>query len=196
MYKSLFLKYFSIRSPAKCNYYFTVFIFDHRRERRIKLCVLIYYKILDLFVDVQLVALLEWDTAADLDLFAWDYELEELFHPTDFWYGSDFTSGYDGLEKFHFGIYESEGQEYDFTSGLYDLAVRMENSGNPETTATLTVLTVSEDLLFDDIELAHYTFRFTPDSRGDYAWIPIIELNPETLRYNRATGSDEILYLD
>lgn len=154
------------------------------------------YKILDLFVDVQMIALLEWDTEANLDLFAWDYELEELFHPIDFWYGWDFTSGYAGIEKFHFGIYESDGQEYDFTTGLYDLAVRMENTGTPETTATLTILTVSEDLIFDDIKLSHYTFRFTPDSRGDYAWMPIIELNPETMRYTTISGSDEILFLD
>ena len=154
------------------------------------------FKILDLFVDVQLVALLEWDTAANLDLLAWSYELEELFHPSALWYGWDFTSGYDGIEKFHFGIYESEGREYDFTSGLYDLAVRMDNTGNPETNATLTILTVSADLLFDDIDLAYYTFKFTPDSRSNYVWLPIIELNPETLSYTRTSGSDEILSLD
>lgn len=139
---------------------------------------------------------MEWDTTANLDLFVWDNKLEILYHPSAFWYGWDFTSGYDGIEKIHFGIYEFEGQEYDLSSGLYDLLVRMENPGEPETNATLTILTVNEELSLDEISLSYYTFRFTPEHHGSYAWLPIVELDPETFNYSRKSGSEAILYLD
>jgi hypothetical protein len=73
---------------------------------------------LDLFIDAHVVALLEWDTLADLDLLVWSDYSNEILPSTDFWYGQDYTSGLDGIESFRFSSGKNNsGQHYDFSKG-------------------------------------------------------------------------------
>ncbi len=125
-------------------------------------------KLLDFFPASQTIALLEWDTEADLDLIVWDYDYGEYFFPFEFG-GNDITDGTRGLEVFlfhDFGV-------YDFSHGLMDVDVVMHDSGNPTTKATVT--------LFHNGEvIERFSHTFTPDPRGDYIWQVIESLNPET----------------
>jgi S1-C subfamily serine protease len=147
------------------------------------------YKILDLYFDAPLIAILEWDTGADLDLYIWSELHEDYFMPSLFWYGYDIMDGSIGLESFRFGAFEANEQEYDFSSGLHDVLVYMDNPGNPETTATLT-------LISSELDLARFNYTFTPDSRGEYAWFVMYDLNLDTLEYFEMIGDERRLFLE
>jgi S1-C subfamily serine protease len=146
------------------------------------------YKLLDLYFDTPLVAMLEWDSTADLDLYVWSEKYDEYFTPSQFWYGYDIQDGTVGLETFRFGAFEMEGQKYDFSSGLHDLLVYMDNPGNPETTATLTLVSA-------ELELVRFNFTFTPDTQGEYAWYALFDLNMDTLEYVELIGDERKLFL-
>ncbi len=147
------------------------------------------YKLLDLYFDTPLVAMLEWDSEADLDLYIWSERYDENFTPSLFWYGYDIIDGTVGLESFRFGTFEIDGQDYDFSSGMHDVLVAMDNPGNPETNATLT-------LVSSELELVRFNFTFTPDNRGEYAWFALIDLNLDTLKYTELIGDDRRLFLE
>ena len=148
------------------------------------------YKILDLYLDAPVVAMLEWDTEANLDLLVWDIDLERLFYPDDFWYGYDFVDGRHGIESFRFAeLDDLWGDYYDFTGALLDIYVFMENPGVPETTAVVTLLT-------DDYDLARYEHRFTADERGEYFWIVAYDFDMTTLEYFLPEPEDARFYLD
>lgn len=154
------------------------------------------FKIMDLFIDVPLIAMLEWDTETDLDLYVWSQELEQRFKPIEFWYGWNFDSGLTGIEIFRFGEFETEGQIYDFTTGLYDIVVTVDNPGKPETNATLTLIGLPDDLSLTDIATASILFTFTPDPQGNYVWMPLHSLDPQTQTWYPLEGGEERYYLD
>lgn len=132
-------------------------------------------KILDFFFDANCIALLEWETNANLDLLVWDYHYEDYFHPAQF-DGHDIIDGARGLEVFSFSQYTS----YDFSHGLMDVDVLMHNPGEPEIDATLTLLQNKQS----GIEVERFTHTFTIDPQGDYVWQVLETLNPETGQYS------------
>ncbi len=146
-------------------------------------------KLLDLYFDAPLVALLEWDSPADLDLLVNAQEYGHIFIPYDFWYGYDIIDGSVGLESFRFGYFETVDGAFDFTTGLFDLLVYMENPGNPPTTATLTMIS-------DALELSRYTYTFTADPAGEYFWLAVSDLDVETLEFYEPAAGFERLYLE
>lgn len=147
------------------------------------------YKLLDLYFDTPLVAILEWDSEADLDLYIWSERYDDYFTPSLFWYGYDIIDGSIGLESFRFGAFEIDEQEYDFSSGLHDVLVYMDNPGNPETNATLT-------LVSSELDIARFNYTFTPDNRGEYAWLVLYDLNLDTLEYIELIGDERRLLLE
>lgn len=144
-------------------------------------------KVLDLYFDAPMIALLEWDTEADLDLIIWSENYDSYFAPFDFWYGYDIMDGKLGLETFRFGVFDIEEQSYDFTKGLHDVYVYMGNTGDPVTEATLTFVS-------DELELTRYNYTFTPDPLGDYLWLAAYDLNTETLKYFEPDTEQQIVY--
>ena len=146
-------------------------------------------KILDLYLDAPLVAMLEWDSEADLDLVVFSEKYTPLFTPYDFWYGYDITNGSLGLETFRFGVFSNDEGSFDFSEGLHDLLVYMENTGAPVTTATVTLLT--PDLLY-----SRFSHTFTPDPRGDYLWLVAYDLDPQTELFYETDDSNNKVYLD
>jgi S1-C subfamily serine protease len=147
------------------------------------------YKLLDLYFDTPLIAMLEWDTEADLDLFIWSEQYDEYFMPSLFWYGYDIVDGKTGLESFRFGTHEIDEQEYDFSKGSYDVLVYMDNPGVPETNATLT-------LISSELELVRFNYTFTPESEGEYAWLALLDVNLDTLEYVEVIGDERRLFLE
>lgn len=133
------------------------------------------FKILDFFLEGELVALLEWDSAADLDLAVWSYELGEAFFPFNFG-GYDFTGGDEGLEVFWFDIFPGTEGKVDFTTGTVDVLVLMDNPGQPVTRAVVTFVTA-------DFSLSRFEHLFTPDPKGDYWWQVLLDLDLETLDF-------------
>jgi hypothetical protein len=147
-------------------------------------------KTLDLFIDAPIVALLEWDTLADLDLLVWADYSNEILRPTDFWYGHDFISGLDGIESFRFSSGKNiGGQFYDFSKGLVDIFIAMDTAGDPETNAKVTLIT-SE---YDTLVLKH---KFIVDPAGEYVWLAIYDFDLETQKYTLPSTGDERVYLD
>ncbi len=132
-------------------------------------------KILDFFLEGNLVALLEWDSAADLDLAVWSYDDEEVYFPFDCG-GYDFAGGWEGLETFCFGFYSGPEKVCDFATGLVDVLVLMDYPGYPPTRAVVTFIAA-------DYMLLRFEHNFTPDPQGDYCWQVLRELNLDTLEF-------------
>jgi len=146
-------------------------------------------KILDLYMDSPVVAMLEWDTEADLDLVVFSENYTPFFTPFDFWYGYDIMDGWQGLETFRFGSFSNDEETFDFSVGLHDVLVYMENSGSPVTTATVT-------LLSQDLQFSRFSHTFTPDPRGDYLWLVVYDLDPQTQLFYESDAGNNIVYLD
>lgn len=129
-------------------------------------------KLMDFFASSETIVLLEWDTGADLDLLVWDHEVGEYFHPSHFG-GHDVMDGTVGVEVFAFDRYADN----DFSRGHMDVDVKMQEPGNPETRATVTLIQgggVRE-------RFAH-TFTADPEGR-DYVWQVMGALDPQTGEY-------------
>ena len=146
-------------------------------------------KVLDFYLDSPLVALLEWDTEADLDLAIYSDRYDQPFMPGDFWYGYDFTAGSLGLEVFRFGHFSNDDDSFDFTKGRHDIFINMPNTGVPVTTATVT-------LLSDDYHITRFRRTFSPDPRGDYLWWVVYGLEPERFAYFEPEIDEAVIFLD
>jgi hypothetical protein len=148
------------------------------------------FKILDFFIDAPLIAMLEWDTNADLDLMVWDGEREVFYTPYDFWYGYDFRDGGAGLEIFRFGVFDLDDETLDFTTGLVDVLVYMRKAENPAATeATVTFLT-------ETLELTRYRQTLIPDPLRDFFWVAAFDLDLETLEYLEPTDGEKFIFLE
>ena len=147
------------------------------------------FKILDFFIDAPLIAMLEWDTNADLDLIVWDGERETYYAPYEFWYGYDFRDGRTGLETFRFGVFDLDDETLDFTTGLVNVLVYMEKAGNQATEATVTFLT-------ENLELTRYKQTLIPDPLRDYFWVAASDLDLGTFEYVEPAEKDKFIFLE
>lgn len=148
------------------------------------------YKILDLFFDAPIVALLEWDTSEDLDLLIFDEKNNEFLHSTDFWYGHDYTSGLDGIEVFRFSSGKSNsGEFHDFSEGVVDIVVAMNNTVTRDTNAKVYLIT-------NEYETVYFEHKVTADPAGDYVWHVVYGFDLETLSYSLPSADERRIYLD
>lgn len=134
------------------------------------------YKPIDFFLEGELVALLEWDSLADLDLGVWSHQYGEIFFPADFDNGRNLSDGRQGVELFQFASYQVGETSYDFTSGLVDLYVFMDNPGHPVTRAAVTFVT-------SDFRVLRFEHLFEPDPLGNYWWQVVLELDMDSYSY-------------
>lgn len=145
-------------------------------------------KILDLYLDSPVVAILEWDSEADLDLAIYSDRYDQPFIPGDFWYGYDIMDGHVGLESFRFGSFSNDEGYFDFAHGKHDIFVKMPDTGRPITNASLTLLT-------DDYEYSRFYHTFAPQPQGDYLWLAVHELEPDSQLFYEPDEEESMIFL-
>ena len=132
-------------------------------------------KVLDFFFDADVIALLEWDTAIDLDLMIWDHIYDDIFIPGDI-DGLDSMDGRSAVEVFRFGNYE-DLFGYDFSSGFMDIFVGVDGPISEQTNTELKLINMNG-------LIRKFNHTFTPDTRGVYYWHVLSDYNPATQNYS------------
>ena len=132
------------------------------------------FKVLNFFFDAEVIAILEWDTEANLDLMVWDHLYDDIYTPADI-NGLDATDGRQAVEVFRFGYFQ-DIFGYDFSYGFMDILVGVEGTIDRPIDAEVK-------LVHADGLLRRFNHTFTPDARGEYLWHVLRDFNPSTLDY-------------